>query len=429
MSTEFISRKSAPRPNVVAVLIAGILCRIALAATTAHVFDMNVYLASIRGWFQFRTTVGSLGPTLPFTFFLYWIFYSPYGLLQLAGFQDFQFLGHAAGIVESVFVKLFPMTMDITTFFLLLRFRKDGATFVWATFYFLNPLSIFMSSVWGQYEAATVALIVWGTYWISKKKTTVAAFAFVTSGMVELLGFFPYGLLVLRTIRLKLYRSVLFAILAALPLVLYPPETELIFRLFLGFTGFLKSGVSQPGRFTLLGNFPQLSLITQLRPLLISELILLPALMLDIYRQKLTVEKLLFYTIVSSIFSVLFSGALASWLWLLPLCLLYTIMKDKYDLGAFVLVFGTTVAFLEVAYAFSSAYLIFGIPGYSILPAIEGITNRLKIFSIMVTSLSVILLLLLKYGSGQAGKTILRTSGIVLSIYLLLYFWFGVYPV
>src|SRR6266699_3169380 len=50
---EFLSRKLVPGSNIVAVLISGILCRVALAATTAHVFDMNVYLASIRGWFQY----------------------------------------------------------------------------------------------------------------------------------------------------------------------------------------------------------------------------------------------------------------------------------------------------------------------------------------------------------------------------------------
>src|SRR2546427_12870865 len=102
---EFLSRKLAPRANIVAVLVVGMLCRVALAATTAHVFDMNVYLTSSRGWFQYKDPTGSLGPTLPFTFFLYWVGYSPYAILQLAGFQEVQFLGHAAGVVEEVFVK------------------------------------------------------------------------------------------------------------------------------------------------------------------------------------------------------------------------------------------------------------------------------------------------------------------------------------
>jgi hypothetical protein len=424
---EFFSRKLVPRSSIVTVLLAGVLCRIALAATTAHVFDMNVYLTSIRGWFQYRTPLGSFGPTLPFTFFLYWTFYSPYALLQLAGFQDAQFLGHAPGLVEAVFVKLFPIVMDVTTFSLLLRFGKTGSTFVWATFYFLNPMAIFVSSVWGQYETATAAFIVWGFYWMSRQKNAIAALAFIISGMVELFGFVPYILLLLRTARMKLYRTLSIAILAALPLAFFPLEAVSIFRLLLGFVGFsVNSGLSQPGRFTLLGNFPQLSVVSHFQPLLLSETIILGAAILDIYRQRMGIERLVLYTALSSIFFVLFSNLIAFWFWLLPVSLLYAIMKEKNDLGAFMLVFGTGITFVEVTYAFSPAYLILGSFG-AVVPAIEGVQNALKIVSVMVTSLAIILLLLLKYGSGQANQTMLRTSAITLCIYLLLYFWFGVY--
>jgi len=426
---EFLSRKSVPKASIAIVLVAGVVCRIALATTTAHVFDMNVYLTSIRGWFQYRTPVGSVGPTLPFTFFLYWIFYSPYGLLQLAGFQDAQILGHAAGLVEAAFVKLFPMVMDLTTFLVLLRFRKDGATFVWATFYFLNPLSIFVSSVWGQYEAATATFIVWGVYWMSRQKNAIAAIAFVVSGMVELFGFFPYLLLLLRTARMRLYKTLPIAVLATLPVALYPSEAVQIFRIFLGFAGFnvANSALSQPGRFSLFGSFSQLSVVSQFKPLLLSETIILGAAIFDTYRQRMNVERTVFYMALSSVFFLLFSNLIAFWFWLLPICLLYAIIKEKNDLGAFMLVFGTSVAFLEVAYAFGSNYLIFGSFG-AIVPGIEGIKNALRITSIMVTSLAIILLFFLKYGSGQANETILRTAGISLSIYLVLYFWLGVYP-
>jgi len=107
--------------------------------------------------------------------------------------------------------------------------------------------------------------------------------------------------------------------------------------------------------------------------------------------------------------------------------LLYAILKQKNDLGAFMLVFGTSVAFLEVTYAFGSAYLILGTFG-AIVPGIEGIQNSRKILSIMAASLTIVLLFLLRYGGGQAKQTLVRTSGLSLSLYLLLYFWLGVYP-
>ena len=425
---EFLSRKLVPRASIVAVLIVGVLCRIALAATTAHVFDINVVLTSTRGWFQYRTPVGSFGPTLPFTFFLYWIFYSPYALLQLGGFQDVQFLGHAAGLVEAVFVKLFPMVMDVTTFALFLRFRKDGASFVWATFYLLNPFSIFVSSVWGQYEAATMTLIIWGVYSMSRKKNAIAALAFVVSGMLELFGFLPYLLLLLRTTRMRLYKALATAALAILPAVLYYPEGYSIFRLILGFAGFsvINNGLSQPGRFSLFGTFPQLSFVSQFKPLLVTTALVFGWAIFDTYRRRMDTERIVFYGVVSSVLFLVFTNLIALWFWVLPIALLYAIMKQKNDLGAFMLVFGTTIAFLEVSYAFGSNYLIFGQFG-AIVPGIEGLINGRKILSIMATAFSVMLLFFLKYGSGQAKETLLRTTGISVLMYLLLYFWLGIY--
>jgi len=425
---EFLSRKLVPRNSLLVVLATGMLCRIALAATTAHVFDMNVYLASDRGWFQFRTPLGTLGPTLPLAFFLYWIGYSPYAFIQLLGFQDVQYLGHAAGLFEAVFVKLFPILMDVVTFLLLFRFRATGPAFVWATFYFLNPLTIFISSVWGQYVSATMAFIVLGVYCMSRQKTTFAALAFIMSGMVELLGFLPYTLLLLGTARARLYKTLLLTTLAALPILVYPPETTLILRIFLGLAGLIKGQFSEPGRYSLLGTFPQLSVIAEFRPILISEAVILGAALFDTYRRRMSVERLVFYTALSSVSLLLFSTLLASWLWALPICLLYAIMKEKNDLGAFMLVFGTSIAFLEVSNTTGSAYLIFGTLGYPILPAIEATRNRLQIFSVMMSSLAIIALFFLRYGSGQAKGTMLRASGMIFSLYLLLYFWFGVYP-
>ena len=424
---EFLSRSRVPRAGIATVFGFGLLCRIALASTTAHVFDINVYLTSTRGWFQFRDPAASLGPTLPFTFFLYWIGYSPYAILQLAGFQDVQFLGHAAGIVEGVFVRLFPIAMDALIFFLLFRFRRNGPAFVWATFYFLNPLAIFISSVWGQYEAASIAFVVLGIYWMSHQRVTHAALAFVASGMIELIGFFPYVLLLLRTVRMKLYKALLFATLAVLPIVLYHSEADLIFRTLIGLIGLTRSQFSGPGIYNLLGSFPQLSVVMQVKPLFLSEAIVLGGALVETYRQTLSAERLVFYIALSFVFLLLFANLLASWIWLLPVCLLYALMKGKDDLGAFMLVFGTAVAFLIVSNTTGSAYLLLGNVGFPVLPAIEAVRNRLQIFTIMVTSLSIILLLLLRFGSGSATQTMLRTSALALCLYVLLYFWLGVY--
>jgi len=93
------------------------------------------------------------------------------------------------------------------------------------------------------------------------------------------------------------------------------------------------------------------------------------------------------------------------------------------------LVFGTSVTFLLVSNTTGSAYLILGNVGVAILPAVEGIRNQLKMFTVMLTTLAAILLFYLMYGGGGAHQTMLRTSAMTLSLYLLLYFWLAVYPI
>jgi len=263
---------------------------------------------------------------------------------------------------------------------------------------------------------------------MSRQKAAGAALAFVVSGMVELFGFLPYLLLLLRTTRMRLYKALATAALAILPAVLYYPEAYSIFRLILGFAGFnvTNSGLSQPGRFSLFGTFPQLSFVSQFKPLLLTTALVFGWAIFDTYRRRMDVERIVFYGVVSSVLFLVFTNLIVLWFWILPIALLYAIMTQKNDLGAFMLVFGTTIAFLEVSYAFGSNYLIFGQFG-AIVPGIEGLINGRKILSIMATSLSVMLLFFLKYGSGQAKETLLRTTGISVLMYLLLYFWLGVY--
>jgi hypothetical protein len=227
---------------------------------------------------------------------------------------------------------------------------------------------------------------------------------------------------------MKLYKTLVLAAIAASPAVLYLPETDLILRVFLGLAGFIQGQYSQAGIYTLLGNFPQLSIISQFKPLLLSESIITGAALLNIYRRVMNAEKIVFYTALSSVSFLFFSSLLASWVWLLSICLLYAILRDNKDLGAFMLVFGTTITFLEVSNTTGSAYLILGNVGFAIQPAVEAIPNQLKIFAVMATALSGLLLFYMKYGGAHPIRTLLRTSAITLSFYLLLYFWLGVYP-
>src|SRR5436309_6825907 len=146
-----------------------------------------------------------------------------------------------------------------------------------------------------------------------RQKHSFAAFAFIVSGMVELLGFLPYVLSLLRSVRMRLYKTLPVAILAALSTAFYLPEATQILQLLLGFAGFniINNALSEPGRFSLFGNFSQLSIISQFKPLLLSETIILGAAIVDTYRQKMSVERMVLYVATSSIFVVLFASLIA----------------------------------------------------------------------------------------------------------------------
>jgi len=427
---EFFHHQSIRRRNIALVLGTGLLSRLALAATTAHLFDTNIVIASTRSWFQYGTPSGSLGPTLPLTYFLYWVAYSPYALLQMIGYQDVAFLDHQAGMTESVFIKLFPIAMDSLIFLTLLKFSNSGKAFVWAAFYFLNPLSIFVSSVWGEYEAGTVAFIVLGTYWVTRDKVARAGLAFMASGMLQLLGLIPYVILLLKTGRLGRFRSLLAVALTPLLLLPYPPQADLMFRISLGLSGLVRGQFSTAGVYSLLGNIPQLDFVLAFHPLLIAGIgIALPA-SFDIYKRRINAKRIALYTAACSIAFLLLSNLLAAWVWVLGIGLLYAIVKNKDDLGAFMLVFGAAMAFLIISLHAPSgwAYYFFGPVDLPFQPTIETVRNRLVIFSVIATTLGLMSLAYLRYGHGKAGSTLIRASGIVLSLHLLLYFWLGAYP-
>ena len=426
---QFFRLQSISRLWIGVVLAFGLLCRFAVAGVTAHVFDTTTYLASARAWFQYGNPSGSLGPTLPVTFLLYWMGYSPYALLQMLGFQDISFLGHQAGIAESIFIKMFPILSDTAVFLFLLRLKSDAKSFVWSAFYFLNPLSIFISSVWGQYEAATIALVVLGVYGLSRNRRASAGISFVVSGLLQLFGFIPYALLLLSTAWAKKWRTSA-VLVGTLALVFaYPPETSLLFRLFSSFLGVTQGlAYGSPGKYTLIGSFNSLSFLSSLHPLLLSGTAIFTAVLYTNYLHRFNLNSVLLYSGLAVVSFLLFSGPVASWVWLLPLGLLYAVFKEKDSLAAMTLPFGTAIAFTIVSYLTGSAYFLLGTIGYPILPAIEGVRHGLEIFTITATFAALLFLYyLLRPNQASVGRTLLASSALILTVYLLAYFWVGVY--
>jgi hypothetical protein len=418
---KFFRREPIGRAPIVAVAAVGLLCRIAIIPIVAHRFDMDVLLSSARSWFQFGSPLGSIGPTLPFTFFLYWVPYSFYALLQIVGFHDVFLPTHQEGIVEGAFIRMFPLAGDVLVFYVLLRVRKGGKGLVWATFYLLNPLAIYISTVWGQYDGASVALIALGVFWLIRGRTSRAGIAFVFSGMLQLLGFIPYTLTLLRTAVEKKYYSVLGLLGALLLAVVYWPETLLLYLLVLAASGLTKTLVlSGPGLYTLVGNFPSLSFLSVFHPLLLSLGVVGTVGTLFSVRGKMTPASTVAFTALSCVALLLFSNILAGWIWLLILAMVYAALKEKDGLGVFGLVFGTSAAFLMMSYTVGSRYLLTGDSGYPVVPLLESLGYGVQIFALSVTASTMILLLLMWRGRGRADRTLALTSSFTIALNLAL---------
>jgi len=425
---EFLRGKPATRSVMAVILGTGLICRFALAPIAIHAFDMNVLLTSARGWFQYGTIRVSAGPTLPIAYFLYWIPYSFYALLQYLGFKDVFLPFHDVGIVETSFIKLFPILMDALIFLILIRFKQSSKSVVWASFYFLNPLVIFGSSVYGHYDSATMGLIITGIYWVSNQKIARAGLALASAGLLELLGLVSLVFLLLKTGLAKQYKQSLTLLGLALLSFAYPPQRDLTYRLILGISGVQSGSQFSSGNYTLLGSFGLLGTISSFYPLLVAGGLILAFVSLDAARKRIQAKKILLYTCLSFVVFLLLLNLPNEWYWLVPIGTLYAIVDDNDNLGAFILVFGTAVCFLTISYTVGSGYYLLGSRN-TILASIESVRNGLQIFAIMVTVLAALFLAYLRNARSHPTETLIRSSILVIGAFILVYFWLGVYPI
>jgi len=419
-----------------AALGVGIICRLALAPVAAQPFDISVYATSARGWFEFGSLGTSLGPTLPFTFLLYWVPYSFYALALKLGFQDFFILGHQTGFFESIFLKAFPITADLFVSYLILKFNPGKVGKLFAFFYLLNPLSIYVSSVWGQYEAATVSFIVLGFVFMFRKgddeetgsilQDWKASFAFAISALIEMVGLIPLAFLFLKSLfsRPLKISTILILLSPLILLVIYPPEAHLIYLVFAAAAG--ASSVlllAQPHTpYTIISNFPS---IAALHPLVVLLGVLA---VVFVVRKKYDFQSLVSYTLVAFIIFLIFSAQQPQWwVFILPLGLVYALVSEKYPVGIYMFAFGSMVAFLILTFTQGSGYMIFGSARYNLLPAIENAKHGIDLYTVTTTIGALTLIGYTVFGGRLSGTRPLLRSTIILSGVLLLSFlWFSV---
>ena len=121
--------------------------------------------------------------------------------------HDLHFMAHPQGMLETVFIKAFPMISDYVVFYFLTKMGRTSETKIGTLFgvlYLLNPLSIYVSAVWGRTKQLAMAFLIIG-FWLlvgkgSGMRTQLyASIALTVSAMLELFAVIPLGFLIIRS--------------------------------------------------------------------------------------------------------------------------------------------------------------------------------------------------------------------------------------
>ena len=359
------------RPSWRVGLIAGVIIRVMIMPWTGHPQDTLTYIRTAYLWYHQGWAPIFYNPPTIFALSV------PVGSMQvyyLLGLDriDPSFLFHYGGTIATFFVKLPFLLADVTTAVILSRISQNRT---YAMFYFLNPFSIYVSAVWGQYEGLTTMALVAGYAAIVKLKPRSAIFAglggFLLAGLVELFGFLAIPFLAVYLAIKKLYLYFAIPLLVTLVALLIPSSlSQYVFSVQ------LSSSILQPGVYSLSGSFgisSQLPFITGLTA----------SLFLGLYA---LIRTSVFLNTLAPIAAAIISFELFAnnhpQVMLIPLGLVTILFIARNDVAglAFVWFCGTVLAFISIVGTQSFAYLLTG-EGYYMIPLIEG-GQHLKFYAL-----------------------------------------------
>jgi hypothetical protein len=411
-----------------AVLLSGLAIRLGLAPFTGHPGDLALFVTSQRLFYQTGTIDLKYFPTLPGIYYVQLLFYAPYQLLRLTGMPDFQDYYHTTMMIEGLFLKLPLILSDIGIFLVLLSFTRK---LIPATLFFLNPFSIYVSSVWGIYDSLMLFPLMFGLYaWTTRENRPLSALTFVVSGLFKLFGFVAFALVVCESIIRRRFRDELpLEILGSLAIVIATLSPvfllggaqsflQVIVYRFIGFTS--GTGGTQYGllgvvyRLDPSGTLPILPIAlaltclgysyesvraTQSRPLLLVKWILIAALAFN-----------------------LLSASQPEWLsWLVPLGILYGSLSARVGLQYFAYLFGVFATFLTITLTQGTAYVLVGSSSAFILGYVEGIPGSVFLYAVMTT------ILIVMFCGFMVSKRLksfrLEVVPLTVLLYLQAYFW------
>nr|MDO8082756.1 glycosyltransferase 87 family protein [Candidatus Freyarchaeota archaeon] len=155
-------------------ILLGLAVRLLISPFFAHSFDMSVFVNIVRAFYQ--------GEAL----FNYWS-YPFYSYAILVGFyfpaylftDDVFFFGQPFTLLEKFFIKLPSNISDLfiayVLFLIMKKLGKDRYALPVALFYWFNPMSLFISSVWGMFDSVATVFALLSVYHFTEGRHLLSA--------------------------------------------------------------------------------------------------------------------------------------------------------------------------------------------------------------------------------------------------------------
>ena len=409
------------------VLLSGLALRLGLAPFTGHPGDMALFVTSQRLFYQTGAIDLKYFPTLPAIYYIQLLFYAPYQFLRFVGMPDFQYYYHTTLMIESVFLKLPSILCDVGIYLVILSFARKIAP---ATLFFLNPLPICLSAVWGTYDSTMLFPLILGLYFSTHQNRPISSLAFVLSGLLKLFGSVAYALVICESVIHRRFRNELpleilggVGIVAAIlsPVFIFGGLQSFLQVIVYRFIG-LSSGAGGT-HYGLLGEIFKVNPSGILPTLPVAAALICIGYSYESTKAKQSPTLLLVkWTLVAALAFNLFSTSEPQWLsWLVPLGILYGSLTGRIGIQYFAYLFGTFVTFLTITLLQGTAYMLIGSSTAFILGYVESIPGSVFLYAVMTTTM---ILMFCGYSFSKRLKSFrLEVVPLTVLLYLQAYFW------
>ena len=429
------------------VLFVGLLSRVALFSLTGHSYDMEVWSYCSRSFYE-SGAFDTRNIPLPVTYYAVLLGYAPYAMLRWLGFQDVRFLNHIVGVVESSFIKLPFILSDLVTTLLLIGLLErlgDKKAIQHASLYWLNPLTILLSGVWGMYDTLAVMFFLGGLVSLfCYEKYEVSAGLFVLSSLTKGFGILGFVPLLVVLIRNRMKKTLIRAIatgtsvllLALLPILAtggYFAVLDFATEFMRGRAGMgslaFASGASYMNFLGLISLRPQAS---YLNILLVTTVVCLTGWLTYELKEKRTlkqeVEATSRFAILSmiAVYFLFFRIYEQYYLWILPLLVLYSFINGKVAPTFLGVMLGGIVAGINVPLGLLlvGKLYYFTVPN---LPADGAILAVLPSYFVAVILLSIVDLKRIRADFASVDFILLVSLGGLLSFEFVRYAYYEVF--